>query len=145
MASKQKQLDLEFFFSINKKKIEKMPRESLQICIQDWRRNMRMPKRRSSFKRLVRRPRKEKVAELLQPTSILVKPTANSRKKVIGLYQNWFNPILWPPSFTTVKQHRNIQEALDFLKYACRQPCDLSCVYDHLNRSIMNRWILIVF
>jgi ferric iron reductase protein FhuF len=92
----------------------------------------------------VGRPSKEKVAELLQPTSIPMKPTANSRKKVIGPYQNWFNPILWPPIFTTVKQHRNIQEALDFLKYAYRQSGDLSCVYDHLNRCTMNRWFLTI-
>ena len=67
-------------------------------------------------------------------------PANNTRKKVRGSYQNWFTPTLWPPIFTAVKQHHNIQEAMDFLRCAFRQPCDLSCVYDHLNRSTMNGW-----
>jgi hypothetical protein len=61
-------------------------------------------------------------------------------KKVRGQYRNWFNPNLWPPIHDAVKQHRNIGDALNFLRSAYRKPGDLSCVYDYLSRETMYGW-----
>jgi hypothetical protein len=69
-----------------------------------------------------------------------MKTANNLKEKVRGRYQNWFLPILWPPIFSVVKQHRNFQEALDFLTCAYRKSGDLSCVYDHFHRNILNGW-----
>jgi hypothetical protein len=41
---------------------------------------------------------------------------------------------------SVVKQHRNIPEALDFLRSAYRKLGDLSCIYDNLNKSTMTGW-----
>jgi hypothetical protein len=84
--------------------------------------------------------KKEKVAELLCPIAVPMKPASKMTKKVRGYYQNWFTPKHWPLIFTTVKQHRNIPEALGFLRSAYRKPGDLSCIYDNLNRSTMIGW-----
>jgi hypothetical protein len=91
-------------------------------------------------KRPVGRSKKETVAELLRPTAAPMKPSSKMTKKVRVYYCNWFTPTLWPPIFKAVKQHRNLQEALDFLRSAYRLLEDLSCVYDNLSRSSMNGW-----
>jgi hypothetical protein len=140
MAPKQRQLDLAFFTPITKEEREK-DAEMEFACL-----NKRLDKERATAnekavpKRPVGRPKKEKVAELLRPTATPMKPSSKKTKKVRGHYHNWFTPTLWPPTFKAVKQHRNLQEALDFLRSAYRLPGDLSCVYDNLNRSSMSGW-----
>jgi hypothetical protein len=54
-------------------------------------------------KRAVGRPKKEKVAELLRPTTTPMKPSSKTTKKIRGSYRNWFTPTLWPPIFKVVK------------------------------------------
>jgi hypothetical protein len=137
MAPKQKQLDLDFFFSISKEERDKDVEREFANLDTRLEKEHAIAKEKEIIKRPVGRPRKEQVVELLRPTSLPMKPT---RKKVRGHYHNWFTPTLWPPIFVVVKQHRNIQEALNFLRCAYRQPGDLSCVYDHLNRSTLNGW-----
>jgi hypothetical protein len=131
---------LAFFFSISKEEREKNVEREFANLDTRLEKEHAIAKEKEIIKRPVGRPRKEKVAELLRPTSIPMKPANNARKKIRGSYQNWFTPILWPPIFTAVKQHHNIQEAMDFLRCAYRQLGDLSCVYDHLNISTMNGW-----
>jgi hypothetical protein len=61
-------------------------------------------------------------------------------KKPKVRYTNWFPPTLWPPIHATVKQHHNIQGALNYLRAAFRKPGDLSSVYNALSRSSMYEW-----
>jgi hypothetical protein len=49
-----------------------------------------MAKKKEIPKRPVGRPKKDKVAELLTPTTIPMKPASNNFKKVRGSYHNWF-------------------------------------------------------
>jgi hypothetical protein len=58
-------------------------------------------------------------------------------KKPKVRYTNWFSPTFWPPIHVAVKQHRNIQGALNYLRAAFRKPEDLSSVYDALSRGSM--------
>ena len=105
MEPKQRQLDLAFFTLITKEEREK-DAEMEFACL-----NKRLDKERATAnekavpKRLVGRPKKEKVVELLRPTAMSMKPSSKKTKKIRGHYYNWFTPTLWPPIFKAVKQH----------------------------------------
>jgi hypothetical protein len=140
MAPKHKQLDLAYFTPITKEERKKDAKMEF-ACL-----NKRLDKERAMEnekvvpKRPMGRPKKEKVAELLRPIATPMKPSSKKTKKVRGHYHNWFTPTLWPPIFKAIKQHRNLQEALNFLRSAYRLLRNLNCVYDNLNRSSMNGW-----
>jgi hypothetical protein len=140
MAPKHKQLDLAFFTRISKDEREKNAEKEFASLNERLEKERAIAKEKEVPKRPVGRPKKDKMAELLKPSTIPMKPTSNNIKKRRGQYYNWFTPILWPPIFTAVKRHRNLQEALDFLRSAYRKPGDLSCVYDNLSRSTMSGW-----
>jgi hypothetical protein len=139
MAPKQKWLDLAFFTLISKVERERNAEREF-ANLHERLENERANTKEEITKRPVGRPKKEKVAELLHPIVVPMKPASKSTKKVRGHYQNWFTPKLWLPIFIAVKQHPNLQEAFDFLRFAYRKPSDLSCVYDSLNRSTMTGW-----
>ena len=92
-----------------------------------------MPKK-EIFKRPVGRPRKEIQATFLKPKVEPMKPTI---KKHQVRYINWFTPALWPPIHAIVKQHRNIQGGLSYLRATFRKPREVGSVYDALSKGSM--------
>ena len=116
MAPKHKQLNLAFFIPISKEEREKDAKKEFASLNERLEKERTMAKEKEIPKRLVGRPKKDKVAEFLRPTAIPMKPSSNNLKKVRGHYHNWFTPTLWPPIFTAVKKYRNFQGALDFLR-----------------------------
>ena len=69
------------------------------------------------MKRPVGRPKKTKMV-LLKPKLEKMKRLRNVRDS----YINWFTPVLWPPIFNAMKQHRCIAGVLSFLRAAYRKP-----------------------
>jgi hypothetical protein len=135
MAPKHKQLDLVFFTRISKEEREKAVEVEFATFNEKLEKEKTMPKK-LILKRPVGRPKiNQDVVHL--PKATIMKKTS---KKVRDQYRNWFNPNLWPPIYDAVKQHRNIGDALNFLRSAYRKPGDLSCVYDYLSRGTMYGW-----
>jgi hypothetical protein len=97
MALKQKQLDLAFFFLIIKEERKKIQRKRFCKFEYKIREGTYNCQRKGDRQETCRKVKKERLVELLRPTSTLIKPTNNSRKKVRGYYQNWL--ILFGLSF----------------------------------------------
>ena len=69
------------------------------------------------LKQPVGRPKKTEMV-LLKPKLEKMKRSGNVR----GSYTNWFTPVLWPPIFNAMKQHRCIARALSFLRATYMKP-----------------------
>ena len=115
MAPKHKQLDVVFFTRISKDKKEKAVEVEFATFNEKLEKEKTMPK---ILKRPVRRPKRNQDVVHLSKATIMKKTNKNVR----GQYRNWFNPDLWPPIYDAVKQHRNMEDALNFLRSAYRKP-----------------------
>jgi hypothetical protein len=93
--------------------------------------------KKENIKHPMGRPKKELQAPLLAPK---VEPMKPQIKKPKVRYTNWFSPSLWPPIYTAVKQHHNIQSALNYLRATFRKLGDLSSFYNALSRGTMYEW-----
>jgi hypothetical protein len=136
MAPKQQCLDLWFFQPISKEEKDVNDKKAFATLSERLNRERAMAKK-EIIKRPVGRPKKELQASLLAPK---VEPMKPQIKKPKVRYTNWFSPSLWPPIYAAVKQHHNIQSALNYLRAAFRKPGDLSSVYDALSRGTMYEW-----
>ena len=104
MAPKQQRVDFAFVSITREERGVEIEKEFSTL-------NQRLEREQSRpikeiFKQPVDRPRQmERV--LLKPKVEKMKRSVGT-KKVRGSYTNWFTPILWPPIFNAMKQHRSI-------------------------------------
>jgi len=136
MAPKQQHLVGRFFSPISKIDRESDAEKAFAMLVERLEKERAVPKK-EIVRRLVGRPKRDSQAVLLKPK---IEPMKALKKKPKVCYTNWFTPSLWPPTFAAVKQHRNIQGALTYLRAAFRKPRDLSSVYDSLSRGTMYEW-----
>jgi hypothetical protein len=79
------------------------------------------------FKCLVGRPKKELQAILLTSK---VKPRKPQIKTPKVCCTNWLSFSFWLLIYAVVKQHRNIQSALNYLRVVFRKPGEISIAYN---------------
>ena len=133
MSPKQQRVDFTFVSITREERAVEIEKEFSSL-------DQRLEEERSKpckeiLKRSVVRPKKTEM--------VLLKPKLEKMKrlgKVRGSYTNWFTPVLWPPIFNAMKQHRCIAGALSFLRASYRKPGELSSVYDKLSKNSMRDW-----
>ena len=133
MSPKQQRVDFAFVSITREERAVEIEKEFSSL-------DQRLEEERSKpckeiLKRPVVRPKKTEMV-LLKPKLEKMKRLGNVR----GTYTNWFTPILWPPIFNAMKQHRCIAGALSFLRASYRKPGELSSVYDKLSKNSMRDW-----
>jgi hypothetical protein len=82
MAPKHKQLDLAFFTPITKEERDKDVEMEFACLNKRLDKEHAMANEKAVPKRLVGRPKKEKVAELLRPTAAPMKPSSKKTKRL---------------------------------------------------------------
>ena len=130
MAPKQQRLDLQFFKPISKEEKAVNDKKAFATLTERLDKGRAMAKK-ENIKRPMERSKKELQASLLAPK---LAPKISQIKKPKIRYTNWFFPSLWPQIYTTVKQNRNIQSALNYLR-----PGDLSS-FSNVLSSTMYEW-----